>query len=84
MIPDNSILNVVVVILSISAAVLPILFGYVVFRMSQVFVSKSEFLAYQQTLDKDNISLRKQIDEIDRNTIELLQRTAHLRGHDKL
>ena len=72
--------SVVTVILSISTAVLPILFGYVVYRMSQIFITKSEFLAYQQNFEKDANALKEEIDEIKRNTLELLQRTAHMRG----
>ena len=74
-------LSIVTVILSVGSTILLIVFGYVVFRMSQIFVTKTELQAYQSVLEKDHSSLRKDVEEINRNTLELLQRTAHLRSH---
>jgi hypothetical protein len=75
-------LRLVTIILAISSGVLPILFGYVVFRMSQIFVTKGEFQSYQATVEREYNDLRVKLDEINDNTIELLQRTASMR-HEK-
>ena len=75
-------LHVVTVILAVSSGVLPVVFGYVVFRMSQIFVSKNEFGSYQVQAEKEYNDIRKRVDEVNSNTLELLQRTAHLR-HEK-
>lgn len=75
-------LRIVTIILAISSGVLPIVFGYVVYRMSQIFVTKSEFVAYQVTAEREYENLNKKMEQVNDNTIELLQRTAHLR-HEK-
>lgn len=76
----TSSLNAVVIILSIGSIVCPILFGYIIWKMSQIFVTKDEFQTYKVTMEKENATYNQKLENIDNNILELLQRTAHLRG----
>ncbi len=75
---DNSV-NLITLILSIGSVISPILFGYLIWKMSQIFVSKEEFTNYKQSVAKEQDVINERLKKIEENTIELLQRTANLR-----
>lgn len=70
----------VTIILAIGSVASPIIYGYVLWKMSEVFVSKTEFQDFKTTVEKKENATGETLKEINKNMIELLQRTAHLRS----
>ena len=64
------------VLLAIGCAVSPIFFGYVMFKMGKVFLTKNEFDAYKEMANRDHLNITERLSTIERNTTTLLQRTA--------
>lgn len=66
---DGDALKLITVILSVASCVGPIVFGYVIYRMNQLFVGKSEFNEYKT----DN---RERLLRIETDVKELLKKTG--------
>lgn len=75
----NVAIGVVSVILAAGSILSPLIFGFVLWKMSQIFVSKEEFGSFKMAVDKKDEDTKKTMENINNNMIELLQRTAHLR-----
>ena len=77
-------LKLVSVILSIGTIICPIVFGYVLWKMNSLFVSKEEFIAFKNERSKEQDEMKLVLYKLQADISELLQRTAHLRAtHDK-
>ena len=72
----NDELKIVSLILSIGSVVSPVLFGFILWKMSQVFVSKTEFNEYKSGNTRELEKIEESLGDIARSTQELLQRTA--------
>ena len=79
-------LEIVTVILSIGALMMPIVFGGVLWKISKEFVTKDAFIAYQAVSDQQRTEMKIRLGEIERNTSEirislatLVERTVHER-----
>lgn len=83
----------ITVILAIGAAVWPVIFGFALWQLSKVFVSKEsfttyvnswekEFHEYKSTAENDRRDMRMQIANVGEDVKILLQRTAKF-NHDK-
>jgi biopolymer transport protein ExbB/TolQ len=71
----------VTLVLSLAALIGPLVFGFAVWKMSQIFVSKESFEDFKHSSTNERGELRKQLQELSRDMIELLERTAHLRNN---
>ena len=80
---DTTTMNFVMAILAVGSAAAPIIFGFALWRMSQVFVSKESFDEFKRITHDERQDLRRRLDAIEHNTLELLQRTAKLRNKDE-
>lgn len=76
---SNQSQDTVTVILAIAAAVFPILFGFLLWKLSQIFVTDREFREYKSQIANERIELQLKLTQIDKNLIELLERTADRR-----
>lgn len=72
-------LQVIAIILSVGATISPIIFGYMFWRMSQVFVSKAELKDLEKDFEEKHTENKEWMKSLNNNVIELLQRTAHLK-----
>lgn len=72
-------INAVSLILAVGSVVSPIIFGFVLWKMSQIFVSKQEFNDFKQAVNLKDADTKGTMEKINDNMVELLQRTAHLR-----
>lgn len=68
--------NSVLVVLSVGGMFSPVLFGYTLWKMSQVFVSRLEFGEYKKMADERRGEINTQLSTIQLNVIELLRRSA--------
>lgn len=75
----NKGIELVTVILSLGSVVVPVLFGYVLWRMSQVFVTKPEFIVFQKSLSDQKMAIDHRLESMEADLKELLQRTAFQR-----
>lgn len=73
---NNSPTELVTTILAVGSVVAPIVFGFVLWKMSQIFVTAREFQEYKATQEQRRQEMVRGIEEIRQNTILLLQRTA--------
>lgn len=72
-------LELITTILAIGTIIGPIFFGYILWKMNQVFVSKEMFAQYKESIEAEQRDVKEQLKQIAYNTSELLQRTAGLR-----
>jgi hypothetical protein len=79
-------MKVVSIVLSLGSLVFPVLFGFVVWKMSQIFATKVELADHKQAMEElkhrlaDNEEkLSRQLDHINTQLVELLQRTSSMR-----
>ena len=77
---DNATLKFVLAILAIGTATGPIIFGFALWRMAQVFVTKEQFLEFKTQSHQEREELKRKVEHIDSCMVILLQRTAHLNG----
>lgn len=75
----NVAIGVVSVILAAGSILSPLIFGFVLWKMSQIFVSKQEFGDFKKQIEDKDDDTKDTMDRINENMLELLQRTAHLR-----
>ena len=75
----NDELKTISVVLAIGSVLSPILFGFILWKVSQVFVSKTSFEEYKAQTSRDFGRIEVSLNEITHSTTELLQRTAMLR-----
>lgn len=66
-------------ILAVGSVLSPLVFGYVMWRMSQIFVSKSEFNELKLDIERRESEINNSLTRINDNITELLQRTARFR-----
>ena len=64
------------VLLAIGCAAGPIFFGFMMFKMGKIFLTKDEFASYKEMANRDRESINTRLSAIERNTSVLLQRTA--------
>ena len=70
---------VVTTVLAIGTALGPVMFGFTLWKMSQIFVTKSQFDEYKSQAHEERIEMRNRLLAIENNTSELLQRTARFK-----
>lgn len=75
----NSTLESVTQILAIGSILSPVIFGFVLWKISQIFVSKTEFSDFKRGIEAEKKETKENMKQVNDNLIELLQRTAHLR-----
>lgn len=68
--------QLIMVILSVGATACPIFFGFVLWRMSQVFVTRNEMAELKDQLANERKEMSRKLDHINDTMTELLQRTA--------
>jgi hypothetical protein len=73
---DDKAWGVITVILSIGTIIAPVIFGFAMWKMTRVFVTKETFIDYKEHAEKEREKMQKSLDKIDSNVSELLQRTA--------
>ena len=78
-IPADHSIELITTILSIGTVVGPIFFGYILWKMNQIFVSKEVFLQYKESIERELKETQEQLKQISVNTSELLKRTAQVR-----
>jgi len=67
----------ITLILSIGTIVLPVIFGFVVWKMSQIFVSKEDWNSWKlDRMSKDG-DMKKEIDKISEKIDRLIERKHH-------
>ena len=55
---QDEIMPVVTVILAIASAVIPIVFGFVLWKMQTIFVTKAEFSNYKETAESERREMK--------------------------
>ena len=73
--------HIVTMILALGTVIGPLFFGYLVFKLTQIFVTKTEFMEYKVRADGDRREMNEQLSRIGIDVTELLQRTADRRIH---
>lgn len=73
--PSNG-YELISVLLAIGCAAGPIFFGFMMFKMGKVFLTRNEFDAYKEMANRDRVNITERLSTIERNTTTLLQRTA--------
>ncbi len=73
---EQSTMNFVLSMLAVATAVSPIIFGFALWKMSQHFVTKEQFQDWKIQTEIERADLRGRLAQIEKNTLELLQRTA--------
>jgi hypothetical protein len=66
--------QVVLVIMSVGAVISPILFGYTLWKMSQVFLSKEVFDDFKKVAEAQRHVINGQLQSIQSSMIELLRK----------
>ena len=66
-------LSFITALLSIAVVVMPVVFGFVLWKLSQIFASKEELIAFSLRTEHQLEAMRKDV-------VELLQRTADQRN----
>lgn len=69
----------ILTIIAVANLLMPLIFGFALWKLSQVFVLKIEMIEYRKNQDNAIDEIRSELKGIDNNVIELLQRTAGLR-----
>ena len=67
-------LNNIATILAIGTLVMPIVFGYVLYKMSQVFVSKDEWNAWKEDVTTKENDIKRSIEKLSDKLDRLLER----------
>lgn len=76
---NNENLQTIVLILSVANVLCPLVFGFFMWRASQVFVSKMQFEELRKVMSDAQVEAREWRKIIDADILELLQRTADRR-----
>lgn len=81
-------MDFVMTILAIGTTIAPIIFGFALWKMSQVFVSKEQFNDWKEQSELERGDVRKRLTEIEtamrdvrENTVKLLERTKTMNGN---
>lgn len=75
----------ITLVLAIAALLGPIVFGFAVWKMSQIFVSKEKFTDYSTVAERDRANMQSQLSQIGNKVDMLLDRTARLqRRNDQI
>lgn len=75
----NESLQQIVLILSVANVLCPLVFGFFMWRASQVFVSKMQFDELRKVMVDSQMESREWRKAVDLEIIELLQRTSDRR-----
>lgn len=73
-----NIMSMVTILLSFGTIVTPVIFGFAMWKMTQVFVTKEQFNDYKVQSERERHEMYRQLERIEMNVSELLQRTARL------
>lgn len=73
-----NIMSMVTILLSVGTIVTPVIFGFAMWKMTQVFVTKEQFTEYKAQAERERHEMYRQLERIENNITELLQRTARL------
>ena len=76
---SNEGLQQIVLVLSVANVLCPLVFGFFMWKMSQVFVTKTQFIDLKSEIASANTANRDWQRRIDEDVLELLQRTADRR-----
>ena len=76
-------MQVVTTVLAVGSVIAPILFGFVLWKMSTVFVSRESFEDFKRTRTQEQLEVREKLGNIENDIRELLQRTASRGRHNE-
>lgn len=65
---------VVMVVLSVSTIVVPIMFGFTLWKLSSIFVTKEQFMDFKANAEERREEMIRRLDNIDHNILELLRK----------
>lgn len=82
MIEATNTMNFVMSVLAVGSVLGPVIFGFVLWKMSQVFVTQERFSVLEKKIELERSETNVRLKEIDAKLVELLQRTAERRNHD--
>ena len=82
MIEATNTMNFVISVLAVGSVIGPVIFGFVLWKMSQVFVTQERFAVLEKRIELERVDTNVRLKEIDAKLVELLQRTAEKRNHD--
>lgn len=68
----------VTLILSVSSAVMPIIFGFIVWKLTKVFVTKEEFKDFKEHAEHERGEIKAQLKDITTSTNSMLKDVATL------
>ena len=74
--PEAATWSTVLIILSIGAIVSPVIFGFSLWKMSQIFVTRESFNAFRDRANSERKEIETKLDRLEGHVLELLQRTA--------
>jgi len=75
---QDEIMPVVTVILSIAALIGPVIFGFVLWKMQAVFVSKETFADYKNRAEEERREMKTALISISKSNNDILVAIAHL------
>lgn len=61
-------------VLAIASALGPVVFGFAIFKMSQIFVSRSQFDEFKKDRQHDMEEMKERLTEMEKDIKELLRR----------
>lgn len=70
--------NTITLILAIATVVSPVVFGYALWQMSKIFVSRDSFAEYKLHAESERTEMKDRLTEIENNTGELAKGVATL------
>jgi biopolymer transport protein ExbB/TolQ len=65
--------SLVLVILAVLGAVSPVIFGFMVFKLTRLFVSREMFEAYKVVAEQQRTEMLDRVREIDKNVVKILE-----------
>lgn len=67
-------LHLITTILAIANGVIPVLFGFVLWQLSRVFITRTEFDNYKKTAETDRYEIKASIRQMEQDVKEILGR----------
>jgi len=65
--------STILMVLAVLGAVAPIIFGFVVYKLTREFVTRDTFEEYKETAELQRRELLERVREIDKNVVRILE-----------
>lgn len=76
-------LQLITTILAVSMAIWGVIYGFLIYRLSTVFESKSTAEDYKERNESDKLAMRTDVKELTKDIRSLLEAIASIRGERK-